>query len=106
MWPSGCASSACAIRGGPLQPRTRFVAGFLGAVNWIGGVGVRPEAIRISRTDPGVAARVLRTVFLGNCMHIVTDVATVEVSCGAPCFQEGDAVHLSWESADELRFHE
>src|ERR1700682_656071 len=26
-----------------LRPSTRFVAGFLGAVNWIGGVGVRPE---------------------------------------------------------------
>src|SRR5579872_223022 len=30
------------------QPRTRFVASFLGAMNWIGGVGVRPECTRIS----------------------------------------------------------
>jgi len=29
-----------------LRPATRFVAGFLGAVNWIDGVGVRPEHIR------------------------------------------------------------
>ena len=34
-----------------LRPRTRFVAGFLGAVNWIGGIGVRPEAVRICRRD-------------------------------------------------------
>src|SRR5271154_4681772 len=30
-----------------LTPSTRFVASFLGAVNWIGDVGVRPEAMRI-----------------------------------------------------------
>src|SRR5712671_1164475 len=36
-----------------LRPRTRFVAGFLGAVNWIDGIGVRPEATRISRTAAG-----------------------------------------------------
>ena len=32
-----------------LRPRTRFVAEFLGAMNWIDGIGVRPEATRISR---------------------------------------------------------
>ena len=35
-----------------LRPRTRFVASFLGAVNWIGDVGVRPEAMRIAREPP------------------------------------------------------
>src|SRR5262249_50816041 len=30
-----------------LRPQTRFVAGFLGAVNWIGDVGIRPEMTRI-----------------------------------------------------------
>ncbi|MBV9743979.1 MAG: ABC transporter ATP-binding protein, partial [Acidobacteriia bacterium] len=30
-----------------LRPRTRFVAGFLGEVNWIGEIGVRPEATRV-----------------------------------------------------------
>ena len=33
-----------------LRPRTKFVAGFLGAVNWINGIGVRPEAVRLLRT--------------------------------------------------------
>ena len=36
-----------------LRPRTRFVAGFLGAVNWIGGVGVRPEATRLAASADG-----------------------------------------------------
>ena len=31
------------------RPRTRFVADFLGAMNWIDGIGVRPEAVSISR---------------------------------------------------------
>ena len=32
-----------------LRPATRFVAGFLGAVNWVDGCGVRPELTRITR---------------------------------------------------------
>src|SRR5580700_11031750 len=40
-----------------LKPSTRFVAGFLGAVNWIDGVGVRPEVTRISRTQPSNGGR-------------------------------------------------
>ena len=41
------------------RPRTRFVASFLGAMNWIGRVEVRPEATRIDREGSGeMAARV------------------------------------------------
>src|SRR6204780_4752403 len=29
-------------------PKTRFVANFLGVMNWMGSVGLRPEAVRIS----------------------------------------------------------
>src|SRR5207342_1241125 len=36
-----------------LRPRTRFVAGFLGAVNWIGSVGVRPETSQLLRSPAG-----------------------------------------------------
>src|SRR3954452_21662177 len=32
-----------------LRPQSRFVAGFLGAVNWIRGIGVRPESVRVAR---------------------------------------------------------
>ena len=35
-----------------LRPRTRFVAGFLGAFNWFRGIAMRPEATRISRIKP------------------------------------------------------
>src|SRR5882724_4294147 len=53
-----------------LRPATRFVAGFLGAVNWIGGVGLRPESLRLTRTATpnGTqcrAATVRYSVFLG-----------------------------------------
>src|SRR6185295_9772747 len=30
------------------KPRTRFVASFLGEMNWIEGVGIRPECVRLS----------------------------------------------------------
>src|SRR5579864_7813222 len=43
-----------------LRPRTRFVASFLGAMNWINGCGVRPEATRLSRQIPQDAARARR----------------------------------------------
>ncbi len=39
-----------------LRPRTRFVAGFLGAVNWMDGVGIRPEALRLERRAAGERA--------------------------------------------------
>jgi ABC-type Fe3+/spermidine/putrescine transport system ATPase subunit len=35
-----------------LRPATRFVAGFLGAINWFGEAGVRPESTRLSREEP------------------------------------------------------
>jgi ABC-type Fe3+/spermidine/putrescine transport system ATPase subunit len=31
------------------RPRTKFVASFLGAMNWVDGIGVRPECMRISK---------------------------------------------------------
>ena len=33
-------------------PASKFVAEFLGDVNWIQGVGVRPEAMKVSRQPP------------------------------------------------------
>jgi spermidine/putrescine transport system ATP-binding protein len=89
-----------------LKPATAFVAGFLGALNWIEGVGIRPEATRIAR---GGTSRVIRTVFLGNCVHVVTalangDQAIAEIGRGEDSFCEGEAVTLSWERADEIRF--
>ena len=42
-----------------LRPRSRFAAAFLGAVNWISGAGIRPEAVRLlpsGGSTPGDAA--------------------------------------------------
>jgi ABC-type Fe3+/spermidine/putrescine transport system ATPase subunit len=98
------------------QPKTRFVASFLGAMNWIGGVGLRPEALhleilRIARE--GVAASrtaiVRGSVFLGPVSHVELDLAggetcTVQVSAGGTRFQPGEPVLLWWDQADEVRF--
>ena len=97
-----------------LHPRTRFVAEFLGAMNWIDGVGVRPEATRLARTAPGDgarsrAARVENSVFLGNLLRIdarlaTGELATAEVHRAGEPFSMGDPVHVWWHQSDELRF--
>jgi ABC-type Fe3+/spermidine/putrescine transport system ATPase subunit len=97
-----------------LQPSTRFVASFLGAVNWIGDVGVRPEAMRIERAPSSNGHRsrpatIVHSTFLGNCVHVDTrlsggEPAVVEISRLGEAFAPGESVHLWWEPADELRF--
>ena len=99
-----------------LTPRSRFVASFLGEVNWIDGVGVRPEAVRISRLTPegdvpNRPATVLRSNFLGNRLHVESacpngEPVIAEVSRLDENFAAGDRVHLWWRPADELRFAE
>ena len=100
------------------RPATRFVASFLGAMNWIGGVGVRPECTRISRTaldtvlwavDRARPAAVTRSVFLGPAIHIEArleggEAVTAQVPADGERFEEGEAVHVWWNSSDELRF--
>ncbi len=97
------------------RPRTRFVASFLGTVNWINGVGIRPEATRISRDRPpqaaSIPATVRETVFLGNCIHVEAEtggghVVVAEVGAQDGRFERGDRVYLWWEPADELRVSE
>ncbi len=95
-----------------LQPATRFVAGFLGLVNWIGGIGLRSEAKRLARTRPdgdmrSCPAVVLESVFLGNCVHVRTRLSTgeeavAEVAREPGGFQPGEAVHLCWYPPDEM----
>ncbi len=97
-----------------LRPSTRFVASFLGAVNWIGGVGVRPEAMRIARQPSSNGHRsrpatILQSTFLGNCVHVDTRLAdgervVIEISRLGEMFAPGEQVHLWWEPADELHF--
>ncbi|HYP08157.1 MAG TPA: ABC transporter ATP-binding protein [Bryobacteraceae bacterium] len=94
-----------------LQPKSRFVAGFLGAVNWLGAVGVRPEATRITKSTPGANARpavVQASTFLGSAVHVEAKLASgetvvSEVSRLDGTYVAGDNVHVWWHPADELR---
>jgi hypothetical protein len=83
-------------------------------VSWIDGVGLRPEVIRVlripepngSRSRPAV---VTGSVFLGDCIQVITRLATGEeavaqIPRGQEQFQSGDAVHISWQAADEITF--
>lgn len=96
-----------------LHPATRFVAGFLGAINWFGDAGVRPESTRISRQKPdGVPCRrasVESSLFFGNRVHLNSRLddggsAISEIALEQNHFAEGDAVWIHWSAADELRF--
>jgi spermidine/putrescine transport system ATP-binding protein len=101
------------------RPRTKFVASFLGAMNWMDGIGVRPECTRISKhSAPGLEARplgracvagtVTRSVFLGAAVHVETRLESGETVSAqvAPTesFSEGEAIQLWWDANDELRF--
>ena len=93
------------------QPRTRFVASFLGAMNWINGVGVRPEATRISGDVPigrAHAAVVTQSVFFGAVLHIEARLdsgscVTAQVPTDTAPLADGKRVYVSWNESDELR---
>jgi ABC-type Fe3+/spermidine/putrescine transport system ATPase subunit len=104
-----------------LRPCSRFVAGFLGAINWIGGAGIRPEAVRLltpgdvgqalSPANPHRAAAgvVTGTVFLGDCVQVLVRLhsgedAVAQLPRRAALFQTGDAVQFCWSAADEMAF--
>jgi len=96
-----------------LHPRSPFVAGFLGTVNWLGGIGVRPEVTRIARaaedgvrSHPGVVAG---ATFLGDCVQVTVRLANGEEAVAqlprnGPSFRAGEAVYVCWSAEDELRF--
>ncbi len=96
-----------------LRPATPFVAGFLGAINWFGKAGVRPESTRVAREMPEglpcLRAAVESSLFLGNCVHVNAALdgggrAVAEIPRDRHRFQEGEIVWLHWEPADEVRF--
>ena len=99
-----------------LAPATRFVAGFLGAVNWVDGIGIRPESTRISRQKPdpttkSTIAKVVTSTFLGDCFHIETTTEngtaiTAQVAFNEEPFAPGESVHVYWHPADELPVRE
>jgi len=90
------------------RPRTKFVASFLGAMNWIDGAGVRPEAVRLSNAGPGRKATVGGSSYLGSVMHVEAKIdggesVTAQVVPGST-FQPGQSVYVSWNAEDEVRF--
>jgi ABC-type Fe3+/spermidine/putrescine transport system ATPase subunit len=97
-----------------LKPATPFVAQFLGAMNWLDGFGLRPEATRITPHQPpegvrAIPATVIDSTFLGNCIHVAAkmpsgETITVEVSRFELPHSPGDHVQLWWNAEDELRF--
>ena len=96
-----------------LRPATPFVAGFLGAVNWFGNAGVRPESTRIAREAPANfphrRAAIESSLFLGNCVHVNAALddgsrAVAELARGQHQFAEGEIVWLHWDPSDELHF--
>jgi ABC-type Fe3+/spermidine/putrescine transport system ATPase subunit len=95
-----------------VRPKTRFAANFLGNVNWIGEVGVRPEAMRITREPPrtgvpSVSGVVENATFLGSYVHVQArlssgQVVVAEVSRLELGFQPGEPVHMWWQPGDEM----
>ncbi len=88
------------------NPRTKFVASFLGAMNWINGAGIRPECLRI--TGDGLRAVVTNSVFLGSVVHVEAQLEGGELVRAqvAPdqIVNPGETICLSWDQRDEKRF--
>jgi len=86
------------------QPRSRFVADFLGAMNWIDGIGVRPEAVRI--TQQGRNAVVTGVTYLGSFCRIELTLESGEIlAAQAPpgiSYTPGQAVCFTWNREDEI----
>ena len=97
------------------HPATRFAASFLGSMNWVKGVGIRPECIRIS--DVGALATgdrqrmgtVTGSAFLGAVCEVQVllesgETVTAPYNAGGPGFVPGQKVILCWLPEDELQF--
>jgi len=90
------------------KPSSRFVAAFLGEVNWISGKAIRPESTRIGRDvfEQAIPCRVLHSTFLGTVTRVTVecgpDVATAELEPHQPGFHPGESAYLHWRLADEL----
>jgi len=93
------------------QPRTPFVASFLGAMNWIGGVGIRPECVRVLRADEKPDLRrgkLVDSTFLGAYTQVGIQLEggeriSAHLPGDLPC-SPGESVCVEWNSQDEMRF--
>jgi ABC-type spermidine/putrescine transport systems, ATPase components len=96
------------------QPRTRFVADFVGSSNVLAPAGakklggeekwasLRPEAIRLA--ESGVSATVTSKSFLGSAtrLHVKAQDITlsVMVPAGTRVPEPGETIHLAWQPSD------
>ena len=95
------------------RPATRFVAGFLGPVNWFHDVGVRPEFTRISTTAPpadcaSVRATLESSQFLGHLthLHLRLETGVLVMAHASPDVSqpsEGQPLWLHWNPRHEIR---
>jgi ABC-type Fe3+/spermidine/putrescine transport system ATPase subunit len=94
------------------QPRTKFVASFLGAMNWIGEIGVRPESVRMAREknddEKSVRAVVESSAFFGPMTHVTARIedgaaVVIQLPSNGEQYSAGETVFLTWDEADELR---
>jgi ABC-type Fe3+/spermidine/putrescine transport system ATPase subunit len=93
------------------RPGSRFVAGFLGAVNWFEEAAVRPEATQISREVPNSGSPPLKALvtgveYLGDRLHVHLKTQTggramARAACAEP-YRAGDEVYVWWRPADQL----
>jgi ABC-type sulfate/molybdate transport systems ATPase subunit len=95
-----------------VRPRTRFAAAFLGPLNWIRSIGVRPESTRISRVEPvngthSVPCTVQASTFVGSCVQVKAktcegETVTAQVPLHEASYAEGEKVHMWWLPRDEI----
>lgn len=92
-----------------LQPKTRFTAGFLGTVNWLGAIGIRPESTHLAREPRANShvARVTHSTFLGDCYHVQAETLVgqqfmAQIPRSQNGYHPGDQVHVWWHPTDEL----
>jgi ABC-type Fe3+/spermidine/putrescine transport system ATPase subunit len=94
------------------SPRSRFVAEFLGPVNWFGETAVRPERTELARGAPSAdmratGARIEQVFYFGSYVQIrlqttMGGVASLEVPRGDIEFKPGEQVYLQWRPQNEL----
>ncbi len=91
------------------KPATRFAADFLGAMNWIDGIGIRPESLCVTTEGEGRRARVTGSAFLGNLVQLQVQLETgealiAEILGGSPesRFEQSAEVRVGWSPEDEI----
>src|SRR5580704_18543673 len=82
------------------KPRTRFVASFLGEMNWVDGIGIRPECVRVSlnAVSNGRRGVIEHTTFLGPYRHLTIELESSEIvtaqTAAAAAFHAGETVQV------------